>query len=215
MVSLIFTILAFICSFIPVFGFPLTILFVIISSVLLAIGIRKENINKEQKEVAIISFVIILISIIICIIVNVLSINKIVTIVDNIINKELDYSSYYKQKFNNYKSYSKDEEVNIGDKLLIKISDYTNDGDDYYINLNVKSTDEDVYYSTYQFILYDEENDNIYYPKYYGGTSNYLSGVLNRGNIEESTLKYEIENSQITKLYLIYIDDENGVKIAL
>lgn len=215
-VSLVFTILAFICSFIPILGIPFTIFFIVISSVLLIMALRKNNTSKEQKEVSIISSVILVISLIICIVVNILSISKATTIINSIINKELDYNSYYKQKFNNYKSYSKGDNINIDEKLLIKMLDYTNDANEYYINLDIKSVEDNVYYSSYDFILYDEENDRIYYPKYYIDDSNFLSGALNNGENRTSTLKYSIDESGLTtKLYLIYVDDENGVKIAL
>ncbi len=82
--------------------------------------------------------------------------------------------------------------------------------------MEIESLKDYVYYSTYDFVLYDEKNDNIYYPKYYIDNSNFLSGELNEGEKRNSTIKYIVEeNKEIDKLYLIYVDDENGVKIKL
>lgn len=214
-VNLVFAILSFICSFIPLFGIPFAIIFIIVSLFLAIKIFRKKDMEKEQKDVAIISVIIIIISVIICIIVNILSINKILRILRNVSDTDIDYNTYYEQKFNGYKIYTANKEVKIGDRLILNVTEHTNDGDEHYISLELKSLKDDVYYSAYDFILYDEVNDCIYYPKYYSDNMNFMSGILDKEKDELSTLKYKIASENIGALYLIYIDDENGVKIAL
>lgn len=209
---LIFTFLIFICSFIPFFGMPFIILFSLVILISYLLTLKRKNIKKEQKDVFAISLVVVIVSIVLNIVINCIFAKDI----EDIINKKIDYSSYYEQKFNDYKVNLIGDEINIDGELLIKVIDHTNDGNEHYIKLNVEAISKDTYYSAYDFILYDKAKNEIYYPSYYEGETNFMSGIINNEEIKSSTLKYEInDDSTQDNLYLIYVDDENGVKIEL
>ncbi len=84
--NLIFTILTFVCSFTPILGIPFVLFFGIVAIILAIITRKKHKSNNEKEEVSIISLIIVSISVIICIIVNVLSIDTITKIMNFDIN---------------------------------------------------------------------------------------------------------------------------------
>lgn len=208
---LILTILMFICSFIPSFGTMFVTFFAVIIIILYVLTLARNNMEKEYKEAFAISSVIIVVSLSISILLNFVPAIKTMFIDDN----KIDYDSYYEQKFNDYRIGLVGDEIKLDDDLMIQLVDYTNDGNDYYLKLNIEGLSNEAYYSSYDFILYNETEDETYYPSYYE-EANFMSGLIESGDVKNSTLKYELdEDSFEDKLYLIYVNDENGVKIEL
>ncbi len=213
--ALIGSILAFICSFIPLFGMPFAIVFSI-TSIVFSIIILKKEIPKERKDASIISIIVSTIAIIICIFINILSVNFIIKVFNTYYEKEkIDYNSYYENKFGNYSTYSKQDNNIMNDKFKIKINNISQDGEFCYIELDLESLKDNNYLDLYYFGVYNVKlNDFIYNSS--SNINKFLNdGYLDKGDTKNITLQFKNLDLNSKELYLIYMDNENGVKIRL
>lgn len=212
--ALIGSISAFVCAFVPLLGIPFTLVFSI-TAIVFSILVFKKGGLKERKDASIISLIISIIAILICLIINILSINVIRDIIEDFkYENSIDYDSYYEQKFGDYKEYNLDDKLISDNEVIISVEDYYNDGNEYYASLNVESLQDDNYVSVYDFIIYDEKNNEYYYTSSTGQAT--ISKFLDEGESIELFLKFELDDEEeYDNLYLIFMDYENGIKIKI
>lgn len=213
--ALVGSIAAFVCSFTPLLGIPFTLVFSI-TSIVFSILVFKKSDEKERKDASIIALIIAIIAIIICIGVNILSCKFIIEGIKYLDNYSVDYENYYEQKFNEYKEYSINDEIKIGDSYIITLNDFSKDGNDYYADITLESLkDYNDYISIYDFCIYNLEEEDVLYSTYSSDTCDFIGGVFDEGEKKNILLKFDSYFENDDNLYLVYINDENGVKIKL
>lgn len=214
-ISLICSILAFVCSFVPLFGIPFSLIASIIAIILSIIIFKKED-TKEKKDASIIALVVSIIAIIICIVINVLSAKFISNIFNNILSSsDINYNEYYDEKFKDYKEYSSEDNIVIKDSLVLNIDELTNNSNEYSVKINVSSLENNTYFSIYNFGLFNLSANEFVYSSSSIEDNNFISGFLDEGEEKSILLKYNINNDSNDEIYLVFVDNENGVKIAL
>lgn len=214
-ISLICSILAFVCSFVPLFGIPFSLFSSIIAIILSIIVFKKEK-AKDRKDASIISLVVSIVAIIICIIVNLLSAKFISNIFDSILSIDsINYNEYYVEKFENYKEYSQKDNIVIKDSLVLNIKEVANNNNEYNIKISVSSLEDNTYFSIYNFGLFNSSENEFVYSSSSIKDNEFISGILNEGEEKNIVLRYKLNNEVNDKLYLVFVDNENGVKIAL
>lgn len=214
-ISLICSILAFVCSFVPLFGIPFSLFSSIIAIILSIIVFKKEK-AKDRKDASIISLVVSIVAIIICIIVNLLSAKFISNIFDSILSIDsINYNEYYVEKFENYKEYSQKDNIVIKDSLVLNIKEVANNNNEYNIKISVSSLEDNTYFSIYNLGLFNSPENEFVYSSSSIKDNEFISGILNEGEEKNIVLRYKLNNEVKDKLYLVFVDNENGVKIAL
>lgn len=214
-ISLICSILAFVCSFVPLFGIPFSLFSSIIAIILSIIVFKKEK-AKDRKDASIIALVVSIVAIIICIIVNLLSAKFISNIFDSILSIDsINYNEYYVEKFENYKEYSQKDSIVIKDSLVLNIKEIANNNNEYNIKISVSSLENNTYFSIYNFGLFNNSENEFVYSSSSIKDNEFISGILNEGEERNIVLRYKLNNEVKDKLYLIFVDNENGVKIEL
>ena len=214
-ISLICSILAFVCSFVPLFGIPFSLIASIIAIILSIIIFKKED-TKEKKDASIIALVVSIIAIIICIVINILSAKFISNIFNNILSSsDINYNEYYDEKFKDYKEYSSEDNIVIKDSLVLNIDELTNNSNEYSVKINVSSLENNTYFSIYNFGLFNLSTNEFVYSSSSIEDNNFISGFLDEGEEKSILLKYNINNDSNDEIYLVFVDNENGVKITL
>ena len=214
-ISLICSILAFVCSFVPLFGIPFSLFSSIIAIILSIIVLKKEK-AKDRKDASIIALVVSIVAIIICIIVNLLSAKFISNIFDSILSIDsINYNEYYVEKFENYKEYSQKDSIVIKDSLVLNIKEIANNNNEYNIKISVSSLENNTYFSIYNFGLFNNSENEFVYSSSSIKDNEFISGILNEGEERNIVLRYKLNNEVKDKLYLVFVDNENGVKIEL
>lgn len=214
-ISLICSILAFVCSFVPLFGIPF-LLFSSIIAIILSIIVFKKEKAKDRKDASIIALVVSIVAIIICIIVNLLSAKFISNIFDSILSIDsINYNEYYVEKFENYKEYSQKDSIVIKDSLVLNIKEIANNNNEYNIKISVSSLENNTYFSIYNFGLFNNSENEFVYSSSSIKDNEFISGILNEGEERNIVLRYKLNNEVKDKLYLVFVDNENGVKIEL
>lgn len=214
-ISLICSILAFVCSFVPLFGIPFSLFSSIIAIILSIIVFKKEK-AKDRKDASIIALVVSIVAIIICIIVNLLSAKFISNIFDSILSIDsINYNEYYVEKFENYKEYSQKDSIVIKDSLVLNIKEIANNNNEYNIKISVSSLENNTYFSIYNFGLFNNSENEFVYSSSSVKDNEFISGILNEGEERNIVLRYKLNNEVKDKLYLVFVDNENGVKIEL
>lgn len=215
-ISLICSILAFVCSFVPLFGIPFSLFSSIIAIILSIIVFKKEK-AKDRKDASIIALVVSIVAIIICIIVNLLSAKFISNIFDSILSIDsINYNEYYVEKFENYKEYSQKDSIVIKDSLVLNIKEIANNNNnEYNIKISVSSLENNTYFSIYNFGLFNNSENEFVYSSSSIKDNEFISGILNEGEERNIVLRYKLNNEVKDKLYLVFVDNENGVKIEL
>lgn len=214
-ISLICSILAFVCSFVPLFGIPFSLFSSIIAIILSIIVLKKEK-AKDRKDASIIALVVSIVAIIICIIVNLLSAKFISNIFDSILSIDsINYNEYYVEKFENYKEYSQKDSIVIKDSFVLNIKEIANNNNEYNIKISVSSLENNTYFSIYNFGLFNNSENEFVYSSSSIKDNEFISGILNEGEERNIVLRYKLNNEVKDKLYLVFVDNENGVKIEL
>lgn len=214
-ISLICSILAFVCSFVPLFGIPFSLFSSIIAIILSIIVFKKEK-AKDRKDASIIALVVSIVAIIICIIVNLLSAKFISNIFDSILSIDsINYNEYYVEKFENYKEYSQKDSIVIKDSLVLNIKEIANNNNEYNIKISVSSLENNTYFSIYNFGLFNNSENEFVYSSSSIKDNEFISGILNECEERNIVLRYKLNNEVKDKLYLVFVDNENGVKIEL
>ena len=161
------------------------------------------------------NIIIAIIAIIICVLINIFSYKFIALCFDEFFNNEVvDYDNYYEQKFKDYKEYNINDEVRIGESFIIKVNDVSIDGDKYYVNIDVESLKDSEYFSLYDLGLYNATNYDLKYCQY-SGDEEFVSGFLDEGESKNIVAKFDLEDENNDKMYLVFIDSEDGIKIKL
>lgn len=213
--ALIGSILAFVCSFIPLFGMPFTIVFSI-TSIVFSIIILKKQIPKERKDASVISIIISIIAIIICLFINILSAKFIIEVYNTYYeNQKIDYSNYYEKKFANYLLYSKEDNDIKNEKFKIKINNISQDGEFCYVEIDLESLIDNNYVDLYYFGVYNAEINDFTYNSPNNINNYFNGGDLDKGETKKIIFKFKNLDLNSKKLYFVYLDDENGVKIRL
>lgn len=214
-ISLICSILAFVCSLVPLFGIPFSLFSSIIAIILSIIVFKKEK-AKDRKDASIIALVVSIVAIIICIIVNLLSAKFISNIFDSILSIDsINYNEYYVEKFENYKEYSQKDSIVIKDSFVLNIKEIANNNNEYNIKISVSSLENNTYFSIYNFGLFNNSENEFVYSSSSIKDNEFISGILNEGEERNFVLRYKLNNEVKDKLYLVFVDNENGVKIEL
>ena len=72
-----------------------------------------------------------------------------------------------------------------------------------------------LYFSIYNFGLFNLSTNEFVYSSSSIEDNNFISGILDEGEEKSILLKYNINNDPNDEIYLVFVDNENGVKIAL
>lgn len=203
MIEFILAILSFISSFIPYFGFIITLVLAII-----AIILSKKNIDNKNKfrkdEIYIISIVVSIISIIISI---VISIFTLIYYKDNVNSNNMFSNSI----IDTYNTYSINQNINVKDKLEIKVNNINKEENKYIANITFTALEENVKISTYDLFIYDEKNNKTYFPSY---NEYFISEDIEKDISITRDVIFEM-NDDIEKAFLVYRYDLYGVKIQI
>lgn len=187
-----------------------------IIAIILSIIVFKKEKAKDRKDASIIALVVSIVAIIICIIVNLLSAKFISNIFDSILSIDsINYNEYYVEKFENYKEYSQKDSIVIKDSLVLNIKEIANNNNEYNIKISVSSLENNTYFSIYNFGLFNNSENEFVYSSSSIKDNEFISGILNEGEERNIVLRYKLNNEVKDKLYLVFVDNENGVKIEL
>lgn len=213
--ALIGSIFAFVCSFVPLFGIPFSIVFAI-TAIVFSILVFKKSDEKERKDASIIALIISVLAIIICIFVNILSKNFIIdTFKKFSILNSIDYESYYNEKFENYANYEINNDIVIKDECVLKVNNFSRDKEKCYIDISIEALEDNTYFSIYNLGLYDSQKDEVTYALSSVIKNEFVSGLLQEGDNKNISLEFKLSSKNTEHLYLVFIDSEHGVKIKL
>lgn len=203
MIEFILAILSFISSFIPYFGYIIAIIIAIIAIILSKINLKNKN-DYKKGEIYIISIVVSIISIILSVIVGVLTfINY---------NKSVNNNSMFSNSvISSYNSYSVGNDINVNNQVQMKINNINKENNKYIANITFKALDENVNISTYDFFIYDEENNKTYFPTY---NDDFISLKISKDETITKDISFDIPD-EINKAFLVYRYDLYGVKIQI
>lgn len=207
LLTLILAIISFIFSFIPLFGIAITFigaLFCIVFIILLL----KDKQNVKKKEVAVISTIVIVVAISVATLVNIEFFNMNLKNGNNINNN-------YKYVLDNYNEYKLGENIEIEDKVNLKVNNKTIDGNICNVNMDIIVYKNDVKLSLYNFYIYDSLNNEIYYPKYNADNNSLKLNRLVENETNNGNIRFEFkDNFSKENLYLIY-ENNGGKKIKI
>ena len=127
----------------------------------------------------------------------------------------INYNEYYVEKFENYKEYSQKDSIVIKDSLVLNIKEIANNNNEYNIKISVSSLENNTYFSIYNFGLFNNSENEFVYSSSSIKDNEFISGILNEGEERNIVLRYKLNNEVKDKLYLVFVDNENGVKIEL
>lgn len=200
---LVMALIAFLCSFIRGWGAIICAILAVITLAICIFKFKKEK-EKRNKEAIVISMVISIFAILICIIGNVIYLNR---NVNN--NDEINYSSM----FESYNTYQKGEKVLVEGMFELVVKDFRIDNEKCLVNVSIKPLTESL--SIYDFCLLDEKNNEVYYPRYSTDDDNISFRNLIKDEEKTGYINYNVsDNIDTNELYLIY-RNENGVKIKI
>ncbi len=205
--NLIAAIIAFVCAGVPLFGLPISLFF---GGFAFIDGLKK---SKEQSKTAVISIVISIAAFILLIVVNISFL--IYEIEEGAFSLDDKQDVDYEMSIRDYPCFEKGEDIIIDEDYYLKVVDVYNDETEYYVSLEVEGLNDYAYYSMYDFAIYDPFNEELYYPTYLDVQDNFSFGKLQEGQKQTSLIKYDEKVVLGDELYLVYVDDENGVKIKL
>ena len=200
---LVMALIAFLCSFIRGWGAIICAILAVITLAICIFKFKKEK-EKRNKEAIVISIVISIFAILVCIIGNVIYLNR---NVNN--NDEINYSSM----FESYNTYQKGEKVLVEGMFELVVKDFRIDNEKCLVNVSIKPLTESL--SIYDFCLLDEKNNEVYYPRYSTDDDNISFRNLIKDEEKTGYINYNVsDNIDTNELYLIY-RNENGVKIKI
>ena len=202
MIEFILAILSFISSFIPYFGFIISIILAIITIILSKYNLKNKH-NFKKGEIYIISVVVSIVAIIVSTIIGVytyFSYN------DNTNNKNMFSNSV----IDTYDCFSMGDNININNVLEVKINSISKENN-YIANITFKALEDNVSLSTYDFFIYDEENNKTYFPQY---NDDFISLKLKKDESITRYITFKIEN-EISRSFLVYRYDLYGIKVQI
>ena len=202
MIEFILAILSFISSFIPYFGFIISIILAIITIILSKYNLKNKN-NFKKGEIYIISIVVSIVAIIVSTIIGVytyFSYN------DNANNKNMFSNSV----IDTYDCFSMGDNINVNNVLEVKINSISKENN-YIANITFKALEDNVSLSTYDFFIYDEENNKTYFPQY---NDDFISLKLKKDESITRNITFKIEN-EISRSFLVYRYDLYGIKVQI
>ena len=203
MIEFILAILSFISSFIPYFGYIIAIIIAIIAIILSKVKLKRKNEN-IKGEIYIISIVVSIVAIILSIIIGVFTF---INYNENTNNNSMFSNSVIA----NYNSYNIGNDINVNNQVQIKINSINKENNKYIANITFKALDENVNISTYDFFIYDEENNKTYFPTY---NDDFISLKISKDESVTQNISFDISD-EINKAFLVYRYDLYGVKIQI
>lgn len=203
MIEFILAILSFISSFIPYFGFVIAIILAIVSIILCKKKIKNDN-KREKDEIYIISIVVSIISVILSIIIGIFTLI-------NYKNSVSSNNMFSNSVIDTYEDYSINQDINVDNKLEIKLNSINKVKNKYIANVTFKALQENVRVSTYDVFIYDEENNKTYFPSY---NEDFISVDIEKDTSVTRDISFEI-NDDLGKSFLVYRYDLYGVKIQI
>lgn len=203
MIEFILAILSFISSFIPYFGFVIAIILAIVSIILCKKKIKNDN-KREKDEIYIISIVVSIISVILSIIIGIFTLI-------NYKNSVSSNNMFSNSVIDTYEDYSINQDINVDNKLEIKLNSINKVENKYIANVTFKALQENVRVSTYDVFIYDEENNKTYFPSY---NEDFISVDIEKDTSVTRDISFEI-NDDLGKSFLVYRYDLYGVKIQI
>ena len=203
MIEFILAILSFISSFIPYFGYIIAIIIAIVAIILSKVKLKRKNEN-IKGEIYIISIVVSIVAIILSIIIGVFTF---INYNENTNNNSMFSNSVIA----NYNSYNIGNDINVNNQVQIKINSINKENNKYIANITFKALDENVNISTYDFFIYDEENNKTYFPTY---NDDFISLKISKEESVTQNISFDIPD-EINKTFLVYRYDLYGVKIQI
>ena len=203
MIEFILAILSFISSFIPYFGYIIAIIIAIIAIILSKVKLKRKNEN-IKGEIYIISIVVSIVAIILSIIIGVFTF---INYNENTNNNSMFSNSVIA----NYNSYNIGNDINVNNQVQIKINSINKENNKYVANITFKALAESVNISTYDFFIYDEENNKTYFPTY---NDDFISLKISKDETITKDISFDIPD-EINKAFLVYRYDLYGVKIQI
>ena len=203
MIEFILAILSFISSFIPYFGYIIAIIIAIVAIILSKVKLKRKNEN-IKGEIYIISIVVSIVAIILSIIIGVFTF---INYNENTNNNSMFSNSVIA----NYNSYNIGNDINVNNQVQIKINSINKENNKYVANITFKALDENVNISTYDFFIYDEENNKTYFPTY---NDDFISLKISKEESVTQNISFDISD-EINKTFLVYRYDLYGVKIQI
>lgn len=203
MIEFILAILSFISSFIPYFGYIIAIIIAIVAIILSKVKLKRKNEN-IKGEIYIISIVVSIVAIILSIIIGVFTF---INYNENTNNNSMFSNSVIA----NYNSYNIGNDINVNNQVQIKINSINKENNKYVANITFKALAESVNISTYDFFIYDEENNNTYFPAY---NDDFISLKISKDESITQNISFDISD-EINKAFLVYRYDLYGVKVQI
>lgn len=203
MIEFILAILSFISSFIPYFGYIIAIIIAIVAIILSKVKLKRKNEN-IKGEIYIISIVVSIVAIILSIIIGVFTF---INYNENTNNNSMFSNSVIA----NYNSYNIGNDINVNNQVQIKINSINKENNKYVANITFKALSESVNISTYDFFIYDEENNKTYFPTY---NDDFISLKISKDETITKDISFDIPD-EINKAFLVYRYDLYGVKIQI
>lgn len=99
--------------------------------------------------------------------------------------------------------------------MVLNIKEIANNNNEYNIKISVSSLENNTYFSIYNFGLFNNSENEFVYSSSSIKDNEFISGILNEGEERNIVLRYKLNNEVKDKLYLVFVDNENGVKIEL
>ena len=203
MIEFILAILSFISSFIPYFGYIIAIIIAIVAIILSKVKLKRKNEN-IKGEIYIISIVVSIVAIILSIIIGVFTF---INYNENTNNNSMFSNSVIA----NYNSYNIGNDINVNNQVQIKINSINKENNKYVANITFKALAESVNISTYDFFIYDEENNKTYFPAY---NDDFISLKISKDESITQNISFDISD-EINKAFLVYRYDLYGVKVKI
>lgn len=203
MIEFILAILSFISSFIPYFGYIIAIIIAIVAIILSKVKLKRKNEN-IKGEIYIISIVVSIVAIILSIIIGVFTF---INYNENTNNNSMFSNSVIA----NYNSYNIGNDINVNNQVQIKINSINKENNKYVANITFKALAESVNISTYDFFIYDEENNKTYFPIY---NDDFISLKISKDESITQNISFDISD-EINKAFLVYRYDLYGVKVQI
>lgn len=197
--SLVFSITAFVCAFVPIYGIPFAVVLSIISVIIAYI---KTN-NNKNKEGEIIAVVLSIFAIVVCVIVNAIYIPK-------HMNSSVEGVDVYKDMV----EYPLTVDEIYTAEFKIHIDNIIYDDTKTNVTLKLESIKDESWYSIYDFSLYGGNSNNFTTVELIDPTVK-ISQRLDAGDSVTINLTFNRGLYEDNDNFLVFKNSENGVKIRL
>lgn len=198
-ISVVLSITAFVCAFVPVYGIPFA---AILSAISVVLAYQKTK-NKDNKEGDVIAVIIAICAIVICIIVNAIYIPK-------HYSKDEEHVDVYKDM----QEYSVDSTNIYTNEFKMTIENIIYDEDKTNVTLKLEAIKDESWYSIYDFSLYGGNSNNYTTVELVDPTIK-VSQRMDTGDVVTINLTFNRGLYEDSDNFLVFKNSENGVKIRI